>query len=116
MAVGGSGSVGVGGSIVLVGGTAVLEGGIDVLVGGMRVFVGRGVPVPGSRVRWKRGVMVGNWLAVGVGVRVTEGVAVGIVEVAVGRSDGVGVGTVDVGKGPSSSAAVRASAVFVRAA
>jgi hypothetical protein len=63
-----------------------------------------------------RGVMVGNRLAVGVGVRVTEGVAVGIVEVTVGRSDGVGVGTVEVGKGPSSSAAVRASAVFVRAA
>ena len=50
------------------------------------------------------------------GVRVTEGVAVGMSGVAVGVSVGVRVGAVDVGNGPRSETEVIAKAVFVPSA
>lgn len=75
---------------------------------------GKGVdvraPGPGAFVR---GVIVGINVWVGLGVRVTDGVAVGMVGVSVGVSDAVGVGAVEVGKGPSREFAVRARAVLV---
>ena len=108
----------VGGTDVFVAGTEV--GGTGVFVGMRRVEVGRDVggaavmvPVvvgPGSRVR---GVAVTGKVAVGEGVIVAEGVAVGIVGVRVGRSEAVAVGTVEVGKGPSSASEVNARAVLV---
>ena len=107
------GSVG-GGADVFVAGMGVR--GTDVLVRGMEVRVGTSVDVdvgPGTRVR-RVGVTSGD--AVIVGVRVGEGVAVGMVDVMVGVSVGVRVGAVEVGKGPSSALEVRASAVLVPAA
>ena len=65
---------------------------------------------PGAFVR---GVNVGIRVLVGLGVRVTVGVAVGMVGVSVGVSEAVDVGTVEVGKGPKSDSAVRARAVLV---
>src|SRR5215212_4139229 len=55
-------------------------------------------------------------VGVGEGVRVTEGVAVGMSGVTVGVSVGVRVGAVDVGNGPRSETEVIASAVFVPSA
>jgi hypothetical protein len=65
---------------------------------------------PGSRVR---GVFVTGNVAVGEGVTVEDGVAVGIVGVRVGVSEAVAVGTVEVGNGPSSACDVPARAVLV---
>jgi hypothetical protein len=114
--VGGGGSTGgsVGGSV---GGTSV--GGT--LVGGTEVEAGRvgcaSVGITGldssefeSRVR---GVEDRIGVGVVVGVRVNVGVAVGNVEVIVGRFDAVAVGTVAVGNGPRRALAVIANAVFV---
>ena len=116
---GGGGSVGSGGGMnVFVGGTDVRVAGKDVRVGLTRVEVGASVETPVAvRPAWGvRGVAVGGNVAVRVGVRVADGVGVGIVEVALGISEGVCVGTVEVGKGPSSASDVRASAVLVPAA
>jgi hypothetical protein len=89
-----------------------------VFVGTKRVDVGRSVGGPDVRVFVRPGslvrrVAVTGKVDVGVSVRVTVGVAVGIVEVIVGRSEGVGVGAVEVGNGPRSAPAVSARAVFV---
>ena len=92
--------------------------GTGVRVGTMGAMVevdgGKGVdvwvPGPGAFVR---GVNVGTSVRVGLGVRVTDGVAVGMVGVRVGVSEAVGVGAVDVGKGPRRESAVRARAVLV---
>jgi hypothetical protein len=51
-----------------------------------------------------------------VGVRVAEGVAVGIVGVMVGRAEAVAVGRVAVGNGPRRAPSVIATAVFVPSA
>jgi hypothetical protein len=107
--VGGGGRV-AGGSEVFVAGTEV--GGTEVRVGMKRVGILVSVG-PASRVRT---VAVGRKVPVGVGVRVAEGVAVGIVDVMVGMSEGVCVGTVEVGNGPSRASEVSARAVLVRAA
>jgi hypothetical protein len=99
-------------------------GGTDVLGGLKRVGVGAkrvGCRVGGAEVRTfvgspgslVRGVAVLMKVDVGEGVRVAEGVAVGMVEVMVGISDGVCVGTVDVGNGPISAPEVSARAVLV---
>ena len=91
----------------------------DVRVGLRRVDVGRrvgaevekaGAVSRGSRVRR---VAVTGKVVVGVGVRVLDGVAVGIVDVMVGVSVGVCVGAVDVGNGPRSASDVSARAVLV---
>jgi hypothetical protein len=121
---GGGGSVGgitVGG--ILVGGTIVGNtevGGTEVRVGLKRVDVARTVGEAKTRVLVAVGkgscvrcVTVTGKVHVGVGVRVTVGVAVGMVDVTVGGSVGVRVGAVDVGKGPSSAWEVRARAVLV---
>ena len=82
----------------------------------VRVAVGRRVGGMGVLVRpttLVRGVKVGINVLVGLGVRVTVGVAVGSVGVSVGVSEGVAVGAVEVGKGPSKASAVNARAVFV---
>jgi hypothetical protein len=62
-----------------------------------------------------RGRGVDDIIGVGVrvGVRVNVGVALGSVEVIVGRFEAVAVGTVAVGNGPRRALAVEASAVFV---
>ena len=111
-------SVGGGWRVGRGGGSGVFVAGTAVRVGLSRVEVGTSVGTlldvaPGSRVR---SVAVGRNEAVGVGVRVLEGVAVGIVDVMVGISDGVCVGAVAVGNGPSRALDVRASAVLVPAA
>lgn len=117
-----------------VGGTGVFVGGTEVFVATIRVFVGTTevrvgltrvdvgakvdeaeivVPVVmslGSRVRR---VAVPANVGVIEGVRVAEGVAVGMVGVIVGRSDAVLVGTVEVGNGPSRASEVSAKAVLV---
>src|SRR5689334_2352213 len=87
---------------VLVDLTGVVDGGIGVLLG---LVVWRASLV--------RGVNDGTKVLVGLGVRVTVGVAVGRVGVRVGVSDGVAVGAVEVGNGPSKAPAVNARAVFV---
>ena len=104
------GSVGCG-PAVAEGGTGVREGRTRVLVGMIRV--GIGVEVCDARGCTVRGVKVGTSDGVGLGVRVTEGVAEGRVDVTVGVLEAVGVGTVAVGNGPSREPAVRAMAVFV---
>jgi hypothetical protein len=110
---------------ILVGGTAV--GGTEVLVGATLVFVGFAtvevgctagsvevLPAVGKRLGTRvREVAVGINVPVGEGVRVTEGVAVGIVEVMVGMSEAVTVGAVDVGNGPRRASDVNARAVLV---
>ena len=113
---GGGGSVG-GGAGVFVAGTGVFVRGTEVCLGLRRVEVGAKVetPVavsPGWRVRR---VGVNGNVAVGDGVRVAEGVGVGMVEVMVGVPEGVCVGTVEVGNGPSRASEVSASAVLVPA-
>lgn len=82
------------------------------------VAAGRGVCVRAGEVDCEFGSFVFGMRAccevtVGEGVRVTEGVAVGIVGVTVGVSEVVGVGAVEVGKGPKSDWAVMAIAVLV---
>jgi hypothetical protein len=105
---------------MFVGGTDVFVGTALVLVGFRRVEVG--CSVGGAEVRVTvvvrlgtlvRGVAVSGNVAVGVGVRVTDGVGVGIVEVGEGIAEGVCVGAVDVGKGPRSASEVSARAVLV---
>jgi hypothetical protein len=95
--------------------TGVFVGTIRVLVAVGRRVGGMGVDVdvivgPATLVR---GVKVGINVLVGLGVRVTVGVAVGSVGVSVGVSEGVTVGAVEVGNGPSRASAVNAMAVFV---
>ena len=75
--------------------------------------MGIGVDVWEDRGCEVRGVNVGTRDGVGLGVRVTEGVGDGSVEVTVGVLEGVGVGAVDVGNGPRRESAVRARAVLV---
>ena len=99
-----------------VGGAEAIVGMItDVLVGTIRVrvAVGRRVGVIVAPATLVRGVKVGINVLVGLGVRVTVGVAVGSVGVSVGVSEGVEVGAVEVGNGPSKAFAVNARAVFV---
>jgi hypothetical protein len=103
----------VGGAEVLVGASFVFVGLAPVEVGcttgGVDVF-----PAVGKRLGTRvREVAVEMNVEVGEGVRVTEGVAVGIVEVMVGMSEAVTVGAVDVGNGPRRASEVKARAVFV---
>jgi hypothetical protein len=128
VAVGAGGSVSVaGGMDVSVGRGGVSVARIGVFVGRIGVFVEGGLPVGGTGVAVPtsvgsgsdsrtRGVALRNNVTVGVAVRLAVGVAVGRVDVTVGTWEGVRVGTVAVGKGPSSTSAVWAIAVFVRAA
>lgn len=94
--------------------TGVLVDLTGVLVGGIGVVLGTtGEAVVVWRASLVRGVNDGIKVLVGLGVRVTVGVAVGRVGVSVGVSEGVTVGAVDVGNGPSRASAVNAMAVFV---
>jgi hypothetical protein len=111
------GSVGGGGSVGVSGGGSVGIMITDVFVGtiGGVLEVGRGnaVGVSVGPATLVRAVKVGSNVGVGLGVRVTVGVAVGRVGVKVGVSEAVGVGAVEVGKGPRRDSAVSARAVFV---
>jgi len=90
-----------------------------VLATGIKVRVGTAVAV--REDEWLKAVWVSGGIRVfeGVAVGVAEAVMVGVAEirrVAVGVDEAVLVGIVSVGKGPSSASAVPAMAVFVLAA